>query len=185
MNNTKSAVKAVPAKAGIIKGGQSKMTTNKISFQVLKNLTYSAEVTGGNLVRHQGISKKTGNAYDFSQYEAPITVDGITVGTITSPDFMPKSRLHNGKRTVSKMYSWSYKEWQSVTLEEVKAEYGEAFWEGDSVNETTGKVNHKLGFSKKDGNKEITIWLYTNLGNEKDNTYRAQIVLKYVDFKDC
>lgn len=181
--NKKNNTSAVPAKAGNSIKENTTMNTI-VKFQVLKNLVYSTEITGGTLVRHQGISKKTGNAYDFTQWEAPITVDGITVGTITSPDFMPKSRLHNGVRTVSKMYSWTYKEWQSVTKEEIEAEYGEAFWEGDSVNEETGKVNHKLGYSKKENGKEITIWLYTNLGNKKDNTFRAQIVLKFVNFVD-
>ena len=175
---------AVPAKAGNSNKGETTMT-NIVAFQVLENLVYSAEVTGGKLVRHQGTSKKTGKDYDFTQWETDVKVDGITVGTLSSPDFTPKVRLYQGKRIVSKMFSWSFKEWQSVTREEIEAEYGAPFWEGDSVNETTGKVNHKLGYSKKDNGKEITIWLYTNIGNEKDKTYRAQIVLKYVEFKDC
>ena len=183
MKNINKKTVAGPAKAGNINKGVAPMNTI-VSFQVLKNLVYSTEITGGALVRHAGVSKKSGKEYDFTQWEIPVTIDGIQVGTMTSPDFMPKSRLHNGVRKVSKMFAWTFKEWQSVTLDEVKAEYGEAFWEGDSVNETTGKVNHKLGFSKKDGNKEITIWLYKNLGNDKDKTYRAQIVLKYVNFVD-
>jgi len=156
-----------------------------VIFQVLKNLAYAADVSAAKLVRHAGVSKKSGQAYDFEQHETDIKVDGVKVGTMTSPDFLPKSRLFQGVRRVSKMYSWSYKEWQSVTKKEIEAEFGAPFWEGDSVNEETGKVNHKLGYSKKENGKEITIWLYTNLGNKKDGTYRAQIVLKYVDFKDC
>lgn len=184
MKNTKSTVKAGPAKAGIISKGESAMT-NLIKFQVLKNLAYAADVSAAKLVRHQGISKKTGAEYDFEQYETPIMVDGIQVGTITSSKFMPKSRLHNGVRTVSQMYSWTFKEWQSVTLDEVQKEFGDPFWSGTSVNEDTGKTHEKEGYSKKDGSKEITVWVYKDLGNKKDGTYRAQIVLKYIDFKDC
>lgn len=182
--NKKNNSKVVPAKAGNSNKGETTMT-NIVAFQVLENLVYSAEITGGKLVRHAGVSKKTGQAYDFTQWETDIKVDGITVGTLSSPDFTPKVRLYQGKRIVSKMYSWTYKEWQSVTLDEVQKEFGDPFWSGTSVNEETGKTHEKEGYSKKDGNKEITVWLYKDLGNEKDGTYRAQIVLKYIDFKDC
>lgn len=182
MKNTNVKRQAVPATAGNIK--QETAMNKNLAFQVLENLVFTADINAAKLVRHQGVSKKSGKEYDFEQYEAPITVDGITVGTITSPDFLPKSRLHNGVRKVSKMYSWSYKEWQSVTLDEVQKEYGAPFWSGTSVNEETGKTHQKEGYSKKDGNKETTIWLYKDLGNEKDGTYRAQIVLKYVTFVD-
>lgn len=180
INNTKVG----PAKAGnSIK--ENTTMTNIVAFQVLVNLVFTADITAAKLVRHAGVSKKTGAEYDFEQYETPIMIDGIQVGTMTSPKFMPKSRLHNGVRTVSQMYSWSYKEWQSVGLDEIEKEFGAPFWEGTSVNEETGKTHEKVGYSKKDGSKEITVWVYKDLGNKKDNTYRAQIVLKYVDFKDC
>lgn len=157
--------------------------SNTVIFQVLENLVLATDTSVATLVKHQG-RKKDGTKFDFVRWEAPVTIDGVQVGNISSYDYLPKSRLYQGKRIVSKMFSWTYKEWQSVTMEEVEKAYGKAFWEGTTVNEKGGKTHHKLGFSKRDGNKNITIWLYKDLFDEKEQTYRAQVVIEFVTYAD-
>ena len=138
--------------------------SNPITFQVLKNLVFSADITAANL--ETKVSRKTGTSYQ--QFTAPIFLGNAKVGEMAA--FVPKQPklilLEDEYKPVY-VLDYEYKTW--VSLREEDLEGYTKFYEGDQ------KEHHVKGYSKG----VVTVWAYTDIQDKKAaGLIRAQVVLR-------
>lgn len=138
--------------------------SNTMTFQVLKNLVFSADITAANL--ETKVSRKTGTSYQ--QFSTPIYLNGIRAGEVAA--FVPKQPkiiLHEGEYKPVYVLDYEYKTWVSLREEDL-TDY-KVFFEGDQ------KDHHVKGYSKG----FVTVWAYTDIQDKKEaGLIRAQVVLR-------
>ena len=135
--------------------------SNTINFQVLKNLVYTADITAAALV---GKVSKEGRAY--TQWQAPIKIGPVQVGTLTAFDQAPQPKLNeDGTYRLVRKSVWSYKipKFISIKEEDLKAQGYTQFYEDDQTSAKSGLTHHVKGYHKATGGTYIKIWAYTDL----------------------
>lgn len=162
--------------------------SKQVMFQVLKNLGYAADLTAASLVRRSGVSKKTGEAYDFTRWEAPLKVGVVEVGKMTAFDNAPEPKLRNGQYVMTKTLRWSYTtpKFISVVEQDLIDAGFRCFYEDDQESQK-GNTNHVKGYDKAEDGAYIKLWVYTNLVDKVNpNAVRAKLELKttsYIEVK--
>lgn len=161
--------------------------SKQVTFQVLGNLVYTADIEAGAVVTRSGISKKTGEAYSFTRWEAPLKVGAVEVGKITAYDNAPEPKLRNGAYVMTKTLRWAYTTPKFISVVEkdlVEAGFRK-FYEDDQVSEK-GNTNHVVGYDKAENGAYIKLWVYTNLADKVNtNAVRAKLELKTTSYVEA
>lgn len=162
------------------------MSNTQLTFQVLKNLAFTADVAAAAKVTHEGISTKSGQPkpYKFTRFETDLMMCGIKVGLLTAGDYDPRPVLQaDGTYKLIKTFNWESSfskngEWISVKEADLIKEGFRKFYEDDQETKE-GKVHHVCGYDKAIDGVYIKLWLYTNQVDKTNaDAVRAKLVLK-------
>lgn len=159
------------------------MSNTNISFQVLKNLVYAADITAAALVSR--VSKE-GRAY--TQWQAPLKIGPVQVGTLTAFDQAPQPKLKtDGTYGLVKKLVWSYKvpKFISIKEEELVAQGYTKFYEDDQTSSKSGLTHHIKGYHKAVDGTYIKVWVYTDLGDKgAAGAVRAQVEMTATTYSE-
>lgn len=163
------------------------MENTQVTFKVVGNLGFTADLTAATLVRRSGVSKKTGEAYDFSRWEAPLKVGAVEVGKMTAFDNAPEPKLRNGQYVMTKTLRWAYTTPKFISVVEkdlIDAGF-RCFYEEDQESQK-GNTNHVKGYDKAENGAYIKLWVYTNLADKVNaNAVRAKLELKTTSYVEA
>lgn len=167
------------------------MENTQVTFKVVSNLGYAADLTAATLVTREGVSTKTGTPqpYKIKAWETSLTVCGVEVGKLTAKDQMAYPKLVDGKYVMVKAFEWeSYfskkNRWISVREEDIKKDGYVLFYEGDQKSEK-GDINHVRGYGRSINGAYVQLWLYTNLVDRTDpSAVRATITLQATTYTE-
>lgn len=166
------------------------MKRQLVSFEVVSNLKYAADLQAATEVVKEGISKKSGKAFTLHVLETPITFLGVKVGTMSARVTLPYPKLQeDGTYTLIQRLSWeSYlsdkNKWISVKEENLVKDGYVLFYEEDQTN-AKGEINHVKGYSKNVGGVNTKLWVYPNKKDRTNETaVRASIDLEVTTYEE-
>ena len=165
------------------------MENTQVTFEVVSNLKYVADLQAAKLITREGVSTKTGQPYKITAWETPLTFCGIEVGKLTAKDQLPYPKYVDGKYKAIKAYEWeSYlstkNKFISVREEDIKKDGFVLFYEEDQKNEQ-GNINHVRAYGRSIDGAYVQLWLYTNKADKTDpSAVRAQIKLKVTTYEE-
>lgn len=166
------------------------MKRQLVSFGVVSNLKYAADLQAATEVVKEGVGKQSGRPYKFTVLETPITFLGVKVGTMSATVELPYPKLkEDGTYILIQRLSWeSYldkkNKWLSVKEENLINDGYVLFYEEDQTN-AKGEINHVRGYSKNVGGVNTKLWVYPNKKDKTDATaVRASISLEVTTYDE-
>lgn len=166
------------------------MKRQLVSFGVVSNLKYAADLQAATEAVKEGIGKQSGKPYKFTVLETPITFLGSKVGTMSAKVTTPYPKLkEDGTYTLIQKLEWeSYladkSKWLSVREEALVDAGYVLFYEEDQKNQK-GEINHVRGYSKNVDGVNTKLWVYPNRKDKTDPTaVRASISLEVATYDE-
>lgn len=165
------------------------MKRQSVTFKVVSNLGYTADLTAAVEVVKEGVGKQSGKPYKFTVLETPITLFGSKVGTMSARATAPYPKFKEGQYILIQKLNWeSYlqdqNKWISVREEDLVKEGYVLFYEEDQTN-AKGEINHVKGYSKNAGGVNTKLWVYPNKKDKTDESaVRASISLEVTTYDE-